>query len=40
MWDHCGMERTEEGLRKALDRIPELRERVLAERQGARHGGS
>ncbi|RCG31392.1 fumarate reductase/succinate dehydrogenase flavoprotein subunit [Sphaerisporangium album] len=26
MWDHCGMERTEEGLRKALDRIPELRE--------------
>ncbi|HEY2204533.1 MAG TPA: fumarate reductase/succinate dehydrogenase flavoprotein subunit [Pseudonocardia sp.] len=25
MWDHCGMERTEEGLRKALDRIPELR---------------
>jgi succinate dehydrogenase / fumarate reductase flavoprotein subunit len=25
MWDHCGMERTAEGLRKALDRIPELR---------------
>jgi succinate dehydrogenase / fumarate reductase, flavoprotein subunit len=25
MWDHCGMERTEDGLRKALDRIPELR---------------
>jgi succinate dehydrogenase / fumarate reductase flavoprotein subunit len=25
MWDYCGMERTEEGLRKALDRIPELR---------------
>ncbi|GAA0937082.1 fumarate reductase/succinate dehydrogenase flavoprotein subunit [Pseudonocardia zijingensis] len=25
MWDHCGMERTEEGLRKALERIPELR---------------
>jgi succinate dehydrogenase / fumarate reductase flavoprotein subunit len=25
MWEHCGMERTEEGLRKALDRIPELR---------------
>jgi succinate dehydrogenase / fumarate reductase, flavoprotein subunit len=25
MWDNCGMERTEEGLRKALDRIPELR---------------
>ncbi|MFC6087232.1 fumarate reductase/succinate dehydrogenase flavoprotein subunit [Sphaerisporangium aureirubrum] len=26
MWDHCGMERTAEGLRKALERIPELRE--------------
>ncbi|MBB6344942.1 fumarate reductase/succinate dehydrogenase flavoprotein subunit [Nonomuraea muscovyensis] len=25
MWDHCGMERTEESLRKALERIPELR---------------
>ncbi|GAB1821311.1 fumarate reductase/succinate dehydrogenase flavoprotein subunit [Herbidospora sp. RD11066] len=25
MWDYCGMERTEEGLRKALERIPELR---------------
>jgi succinate dehydrogenase / fumarate reductase flavoprotein subunit len=25
MWEHCGMARTEEGLRKALDRIPELR---------------
>jgi succinate dehydrogenase / fumarate reductase flavoprotein subunit len=25
MWDLCGMERTEAGLRKALDRIPELR---------------
>ena len=25
MWDYCGMERTEEGLRKALDLIPELR---------------
>jgi succinate dehydrogenase / fumarate reductase flavoprotein subunit len=25
MWEHCGMERTDEGLRKALDRIPELR---------------
>nr|WP_308253004.1 FAD-binding protein [Pseudonocardia sp. ICBG601] len=22
MWDYCGMERTEDGLRKALDRIP------------------
>nr|BFE48625.1 hypothetical protein GCM10017745_20520 [Saccharothrix mutabilis subsp. capreolus] len=26
MWDECGMERNEAGLRKALDRIPELRE--------------
>ncbi|MEV4181698.1 fumarate reductase/succinate dehydrogenase flavoprotein subunit [Streptosporangium canum] len=26
MWEYCGMERTEESLRKALDRIPELRE--------------
>ncbi|QRP50881.1 fumarate reductase/succinate dehydrogenase flavoprotein subunit [Amycolatopsis sp. FDAARGOS 1241] len=25
MWDHCGMARTAEGLRKALDRVPELR---------------
>ncbi|GAA1281012.1 fumarate reductase/succinate dehydrogenase flavoprotein subunit [Pseudonocardia aurantiaca] len=25
MWDQCGMERSDEGLRKALDRIPELR---------------
>ncbi|WP_326835648.1 fumarate reductase/succinate dehydrogenase flavoprotein subunit [Amycolatopsis rhabdoformis] len=25
MWDHCGMARTAEGLRKALERIPELR---------------
>jgi succinate dehydrogenase / fumarate reductase flavoprotein subunit len=26
MWEHCGMERSEEGLRKALDLIPALRE--------------
>jgi succinate dehydrogenase / fumarate reductase flavoprotein subunit len=26
MWDHCGMERSEAGLRKALERIPSLRE--------------
>lgn len=26
LWDHCGMARTESGLRKALDRIPRLRE--------------
>ncbi|WP_410667573.1 fumarate reductase/succinate dehydrogenase flavoprotein subunit [Amycolatopsis sp. cmx-4-68] len=25
LWDHCGMSRSREGLRKALDRIPELR---------------
>jgi succinate dehydrogenase / fumarate reductase, flavoprotein subunit len=25
MWEHCGMERTDEGLRKALDRVRELR---------------
>ena len=25
MWDHCGMGRNEAGLRKALERIPELR---------------
>ncbi len=25
MWDHCGMSRNREGLRKALDRVPELR---------------
>lgn len=25
MWDECGMSRTDEGLRKALERIPELR---------------
>ncbi|MGP4115318.1 fumarate reductase/succinate dehydrogenase flavoprotein subunit [Streptomyces sp. 4N509B] len=26
LWDHCGMARNEAGLRKALERIPELRE--------------
>jgi succinate dehydrogenase / fumarate reductase flavoprotein subunit len=26
VWDHCGMERSESGLRKALSRIPALRE--------------
>ncbi|MGP4017567.1 fumarate reductase/succinate dehydrogenase flavoprotein subunit [Saccharopolyspora sp. 5N708] len=25
MWDHCGMSRTESGLRKTLERVPELR---------------
>ncbi len=27
MWNRCGMERNAEGLREALDRIPEIRER-------------
>ncbi len=26
LWDHCGMARNEEGLKKALEKIPELRE--------------
>ncbi|MFJ8017228.1 fumarate reductase/succinate dehydrogenase flavoprotein subunit [Streptomyces sp. NPDC096339] len=26
MWEYCGMARTDEGLRKALDRIPQIRE--------------
>jgi succinate dehydrogenase / fumarate reductase flavoprotein subunit len=30
MWDHCGMERTEDGLRKALDLISELRREFWA----------
>ncbi|MDQ4117964.1 MAG: fumarate reductase/succinate dehydrogenase flavoprotein subunit [Actinomycetota bacterium] len=30
MWEYCGMERSEEGLRKALDRIPELRREFWA----------
>ena len=36
MWDICGMERSEESLRKALDRIPEIRQRVLDQREGVR----
>ena len=32
MWEYCGMERTEEGLRKAIDMIRELKARVLAQR--------
>jgi succinate dehydrogenase / fumarate reductase flavoprotein subunit len=31
MWDYCGMERSDEGLRKALDRIPELRREFWAD---------
>ncbi len=30
MWEHCGMERTEVGLRKAIDRVRELREEFWA----------
>jgi succinate dehydrogenase / fumarate reductase, flavoprotein subunit len=33
MWEYCGMERTDEGLRKALDRIRELREEVPGENE-------
>ena len=36
MWEYCGMERTDEGLRKALDRDPRAARRVLAAGQGAR----
>ena len=31
MWDHCGMERTESGLKEALVKIPELREQFWKE---------
>ncbi len=31
MWDHCGMSRNEAGLKKALDLLPELRERFWKE---------
>jgi succinate dehydrogenase / fumarate reductase flavoprotein subunit len=31
MWEHCGMSRSAEGLRKALDRIPSLREEFWRE---------
>ncbi len=31
MWDHCGMERNESGLKEALAKIPELRERFWKE---------
>ncbi|HSM07966.1 MAG TPA: fumarate reductase/succinate dehydrogenase flavoprotein subunit [Gemmatimonadota bacterium] len=30
MWDHCGMERSAEGLRAALEKIPELRREFWA----------
>jgi len=31
MWDHCGMSRTEEGLKTALEEIPKLREQFHRE---------
>ena len=31
MWDYCGMARTDAGLRTALQKIPELRERFWKE---------
>jgi succinate dehydrogenase / fumarate reductase flavoprotein subunit len=31
MWDYCGMERTEEGLRKAITRIRELKQEFWAD---------
>jgi len=31
MWDYCGMSRTAEGLKKALSKIPELREQFWSE---------
>ncbi len=31
MWEHCGMERTAEGLKTALEEIPKLRERFWSE---------
>ena len=35
MWDYCGMSRTAEGLKHALEQIPEMREAVLERREGA-----
>ncbi len=31
LWEKCGMERNEEGLKEALEKIPEIRERFWAE---------
>ena len=38
MWEYCGMERTEDGLKKAIDLIRGAARRLLAQREGARHG--
>ena len=37
MWEYCGMERTEEGLKKAIGLIRELRDGLLEQRQDPRH---
>ena len=37
MWEHCGMERSEAGLRKAIDEIRAPARAVLAAGQGVRH---
>ena len=36
MWEYCGMARSEEGLKTAIDKIRVLRDEVLEERQGDR----
>ena len=36
MWEYCGMERTEDGLRKAIDLIRTPQGRLPAQREGAR----
>lgn len=33
VWDHCGMSRTEEGLKEALEKIPALREEFWSDAQ-------
>ena len=37
MWEYCGMERTEDGLKKAIDLIRSLTRRLLPQREGPRH---
>ena len=36
MWDYCGMARNEQGLKTALQKIPELREEFWQRRERAR----
>jgi len=40
LWDHCGMSRSESGLKKGLEMIPELRERFWKEVRVPGDGGS